>query len=141
MEPSIVNLINSLEQILAIAPTLEDEAQFLAGLSAVSFAKKQLHEGLAKVEELEAQAKTLINDRLKATDPEWTLRESEHYKITRQLLDTDHNISPKTVAKFVKTKKTANDPAIREYRDTHNGKLPAGVSIRVAAHESIKVKT
>lgn len=133
--------VEGLKKIIDEALDFNENEMIFGQLSAVTTAKKELEASLKKVEEVEKEAKGLINAKAKALyGTDWKVIAGRGYKITRSNTGAVYTTNPevKVSKKFLKVVESVDTKAV-ELALEKTEKLPKGIEYNPKRGESLRI--
>jgi hypothetical protein len=133
--------LTELVEAIGKADKLED-VDFFNHVSKIVEAKIIVRDALDQIQRLETDIKGLIDSKATATiGNDWSAIVGDHFKITKQHTGSVFELVSEDVADdFVTIKTAPNTIAINQYRITHEGKLPKGVTVNEDRNTQIWIK-
>jgi hypothetical protein len=118
---------------------LKDDQDVFEGLVHTTKVKKELKDLLTAVEEIESEAKGLINSKAKALyGSDWQVIDGDKFSITKSPTGDIYTINGEPNKKFIKIKKSVNADEVDNFVAEHE-KLPVGIELNDKRGESLRI--
>lgn len=118
---------------------LEDNGELFGQLAAIAKTKKQVADVMEQVEQIERDAKGLINAKAKALyGPNWQAIKGPGYKISRSMTGSKYEHAAGAPEQFIIVKTSVDSKAVDKYV-TETNELPTGIAYNPSRGESIRI--